>query len=92
MKNETELTDKTASIGKVMLAAVFMTKKQVVKVNDKYAARYRKWYQFSWRYLGQAAIWDKTELHQDFILTDTKEAACSKLKRFFPTIEVLNCC
>jgi len=76
----------------LMLAAVFSTKKQVVQVNDKYAARYRKWWQKEWRYIGRNLTWSKRDLRQDFVLEESKEAACQKLKRWFPEVVVLNGC
>jgi len=75
-----------------VLAAVFSTKKQVVKVNDKYAARYKKWWQTNWIYIGINSTWSKTHLHCDFVLEETKEAACEKLKKWFSEIIVLNGC
>ena len=75
-----------------VLADVFSTKKQVVQVNDKYAARYKKWWQKEWTYIGINLTWSKRHLHQDFVLEESKEAACKKLKRWFPEVVVLNGC
>lgn len=75
-----------------VLAAVFSTKKQVVKVNDKYAARYKKWWQISWTYIGINSTWSKKYLFADYVLEPTKEAACNKLSKWFPKVEVLNGC
>jgi len=70
----------------------FSTKKQVVKVNDKYAARYKKWWQLSWRYVGINDVWSGRYLTYCFVLTDTKEQACEKLNNWLPKIEVLEPC
>ena len=71
----------------------FSTKKQIVKVNDKYAARYKKWWQFSWRYIGINYTWSERCLHYDFVLCDTKEQACEKLNRQLTNkIEILSPC
>jgi hypothetical protein len=75
-----------------VLAAVFSTKKQVVQVNDKYAARYKKWWQKEWTYIGINSVWSKRGLHQNFVLEESKEAAYKKLKRWFPEVVVLNGC
>ena len=70
----------------------FSIKKQVVKVNDKYAARYKKWWQLEWTYIGQNHTWDKDYLHNGFILLDTKEEACVRLNNWLPKIEILSPC
>jgi hypothetical protein len=75
-----------------VLAAGFSTKKQVVKVNDKYAARYKKWWQINWTYIGIESTWSKRHLLKDYVLEEKKEAACNKLKRWFPEVVVLNGC
>jgi hypothetical protein len=75
-----------------VLATFFSTKKQVIKVNDKYAARYKKWWQISWTYIGIDETWSERYLYNSYVLEDTKEAACNKLKRWFPKIEILNGC
>lgn len=65
----------------------FRTKKQIVKVGDFYAARYKKWYQLSWRYLGNRYVWNKKQLGQPYVLCFTHEEALLKLKCRFPKIE-----
>jgi len=75
---------------KLVLTTVFKTQKQVVKINNKYAARYKKWYHFHWKYIGIEESWLK--FNYNFILVDTKEEACEKLRKWFAEPEVINCC
>tara|TARA_R110002051_G_scaffold288934_1_gene351820 strand:+ start:69 stop:341 length:273 start_codon:yes stop_codon:yes gene_type:complete len=74
------------------LLAAFETKKEVVKVNDKYAARYKKWWQISWRYIGIDCVWGKSKLNRDYVLENTEEEAFYKLKKWFPIVVKTNCC
>jgi hypothetical protein len=73
------------------LLAAFETKKEVVKVNDKFAARYKKWWQISWRYIGIQSSWGRSKLNRIYVLEDTKEDACYKLKMWFPIVVKTNC-
>ena len=64
-------------------------KKEIVRVNDRYAVRYKRWYHLRWRYIGHNYIWFKYDLHKDFITCRTYEESKNKLDRFFPNIQSL---
>lgn len=64
-------------------------KKQIVKINDKYAARIKKWYHIRWRYLGIITFWIEIPDDASAILVDTIKEAESKYYTFFPKIRVV---
>lgn len=76
---------------KLVLTTVFYTQKQVVKIEEnKYAARFKKWYYFNWRYIGMESTHSK--YNYSFVLVASKEEACQKLKYWFLKPQVVNCC
>jgi len=62
-------------------------KKQVVKIEGKYAARFKKWYHLQWRYIGVRKAWREDMLSfntERYTMHDTKELADQRLIDFFP--------
>ena len=62
-------------------------KKQVVKIEGRYAARFKKWYHIQWRYIGIRKTWKESMLcfeAEEYILHDSKELADQRLIDFFP--------
>lgn len=68
-------------------------KSEIVKINNKYAVRFKKWYHLTWRYMGITTDWDYIRGDMDFCFVDTLEQAESKakfLKKDFEVIKALN--
>lgn len=62
-------------------------KKEVVNVNGKYAARFKRWYHIRWRYIGNAHTWNESEIKgSSLILTNDYYKAEKKLNDWFPKI------
>ena len=59
---------------------------EIVKVNDKFAARFKRWYHLRWRYIGINYTHSFRYAGMSFIECDTYKEAESKLKRYMPVI------
>lgn len=71
------------------MKTIFKTKKEVVRINGKYAARFKKWWQLDWRYIGQSYTHLNLSRNSDYILEENIEDANAKLKIWFPNIEII---
>ena len=61
-------------------------KAQIIKMNGKYAARYKRWYQFQWSYLSLTYIWTDREDIVRYCLMDTELEAEYLLTTVLPEI------
>ena len=62
-------------------------KTEIIKYENQYAARYKKWYHLRWRYIGLRYTW----LHaHDFCLTQTYEQALEKINNWFTEIVIIS--
>lgn len=74
-----------------VLASFFRLKTQVVRVGDgKFAARYKRWYNLSWTYIGINYNWKSFTLKDGYVVVDSEEEACKKIKEKFFEIEVVS--
>jgi len=61
-------------------------KGEIVKVNGKYVARIKRWYNIRWRYIGINYTHSCKYAGMFFVTCDTYNEAQSKLKRYIPYI------
>ena len=61
-------------------------KAQIIKMNGKYAARYKRWYQFQWHYLSLNYTWTAREPVMRYCLMDTELEAEYRLTTVLPEI------
>lgn len=64
----------------------FRTKKQIVKVANRYAARYKKWYQLSWRYTNCRYSYKRLN---GYVLFDTRLEAVENIDEYFSKHQIV---
>ena len=65
-------------------------KGEVVEVNNKYAARVKKWYSLRWKYIGITYLHSEDNVGNCYILCDTYDDALERLRRVLPIIKTIN--
>ena len=62
---------------------------QIVKHNDIYLARFKKWYHLKWRYIGTMTAWTEVNEGTTCLFCRNEKDAFDRLKLYFKDFEII---
>ena len=72
-----------------LLCDVFCMKAEVVKIDEMFTARIKKWYHWDWWYIGSVSLWKNGKSIRNYCLLHSEDNARDRLKWYTKTFEVI---